>query len=1502
MKRMMKNLLAVAAFAVSCSSLFAEMVFYTAGDGVITGGYWSGDYDDAPTRLEIPASIDGVTIVAIRGSSWNWDWPLEQKVTEIALPSGLVEIGENAFRGLYNVESVVIPAGVRKIGDGAFAFLDHLANVTFAGQRDAIDMDFLSAFRGTPYFEAWNDSQPFELVIEDVWVNVWSKSTCAVSEVVSSNKFRAVIGFYGKCPAEITIPEGVQIIGVSAFDHDYYASVTNLEKVTFPSTLVGIRDYAFYDCTSLDNVELPPSLEYIDEAAFYGCRRLAHVNGTIPSGEGVEWAFTGTPFEALRPFELVFEEGEYSVYKRDEYGNTVYEAVGGCQVPVVEKTVPYKTVVGFHGTCPEEVAIPEGVTYVEYAFSLDGERAEDENSGYWQSAANLRKVTLPKSLEYVDGSFNNLPNLEEVEFTGDVAAIEVDWSFVGVPVFVPLIDDGVMYGYCGYGFEEAVVPEGVTRIDEEAFYGCWPLASVTLPRSLKEIAWGAFYGCYNLEDVEFLGGIDGVKIEDGAFCTTTCEKNLPFSLLCDEGSWTDGEGVVHSWKYVYGYRGQCPAQLVIPDGVTDIDDEAFIGCDTLESVTIPATCTYVGEYAFALCRNLATVNADIEVYNEETGEWSGSVECEEGAFYGTAYMAAKPFRLLMEEGDYEQVEYEYDEYGNLVYDDNGDPVVVGARTCHYKDIYGYEGTCPAKLVIPEDATYVARCAFAFAEEIEEVVLPADLDALCCWCEFFGCSNLRKVTLADGTPITKQNGWDYYWLEDAFINTPIYDEGVFWGLIVPGCYGDDHGFEIYDGCLEGYDWWGAGKPDVVEIPATVTEIGYRAFNGLRDAEIVVPGSVEYVSEEAFVNCRNVLVTFLESTNPERWLYIEEGAFYECSDISVDLPVSYFYDEEMYPYDEPYELVYMFRRCHGELAVVAPNSLRDYVYTHVESGGADVFDEEELVENAYPDGYPGWAVRYLAKGLKGEEPAYAVVTANLYVRPTYDAKGGVIDGVPGDRFFGNVEELPGASRDGYVFQGWSVDGLDVDSDLFLYLGRNDDVVTFEAKWGVEFDVCGIGEDIDLTLTEGEPYGDVLDVLSGAVTPTRHGQTLAGWVDGAGAPVTPDRLVKLGDELNADWDSFNPLCPEDAAVTSTLAQTYDAYVLDADGGLVGTVAFKLAKSNNGAAAVTATAQVLGSGKKMKFKSNGKAALSKDGATEVVLSGADKTMTVEIGADGVFGKFGSYEISGIRNMSKKDARAGEYAQWVRTVAVAFDAEGVAGSGAAFGNGYSSVSVAIAAKGKVKVTGTMADGTKVNAKGQLLISDDGTEACVPVLAPMYAGKSGGFGFVLWLRNGGAATVESVSGWNAGASKTPFKAKLVCTAVGGAAAGDGDAEFSLDDELPATISGGSVVAASGETSLLPVGIAVSRSGGKLSVAAADKVKLDRASGTVVVTGGNGNASALKLKCTPANGSFKGSLVVYTMVGGRLKKVKANVFGVMVDGKGYGSAVIKNVGTFGVTIK
>ena len=132
-----------------------------------------------------------------------------------------------------------------------------------------------------------------------------------------------------------------------------------------------------------------------------------------------------------------------------------------------------------------------------------------------------------------------------------------------------VIEDGVLIEYVGPG-GDVVVPNSVTTIAKNAFYGKKSLTSIIIPNSVKKIGVRAFCGCEKLRNVSLSNSI-------------TSLANSTFSDCC---SLTD---------------------IIIPSGVTNIGNEVFQFCNKLTEITIPNEVKTIGEGAFWCCKNLKKV-------------------------------------------------------------------------------------------------------------------------------------------------------------------------------------------------------------------------------------------------------------------------------------------------------------------------------------------------------------------------------------------------------------------------------------------------------------------------------------------------------------------------------------------------------------------------------------------------------------------------------------------------------------------------------------------------------------------------------------------------------------------------------------------------------------------------------------------------------------------------------------------------------------------------------
>ena len=190
------------------------------------------------------------------------------------------------------------------------------------------------------------------------------------------------------------------------------------------------------------------------------------------------------------------------------------------------------------------------------------------------------------------------------------------------------------------------ISEGVTKIGDGAFYGCYSLTSVSIPNSVKTIGSNAFYGCSSLASITIPNSVKAINGLAFRYCTALTSVTIPSSVtemgygnsldspfedcsalkyinITDLEAWCkinfyhNGGNPLYDVHHLY-LNGSDVTDLVIPEGVTSISDYAFHGCSLL-SVTIPNSVTSIGNGAFKGCYSLtsATIGSGVRTIGNE---------------------------------------------------------------------------------------------------------------------------------------------------------------------------------------------------------------------------------------------------------------------------------------------------------------------------------------------------------------------------------------------------------------------------------------------------------------------------------------------------------------------------------------------------------------------------------------------------------------------------------------------------------------------------------------------------------------------------------------------------------------------------------------------------------------------------------------------------------------------------------------------------------------------
>ena len=259
--------------------------------------------------------------------------------------------------------------------------------------------------------------------------------------------------------------------------------------------------------------------------------------------------------------------------------------------------------------------------------------AEDEATTYSAQEIELNKATDEDGFEYVilaDGS-----TIEIVGYVGSEKEISVpskinNFSVIslGTGCFegntnlevVKLHSDIVTIGERAFKDCTALVEvkkdDSVTTFGASAFEGCTSLVEYEIPDGLTDIPEKCFYGCTSLTEVKEHKNLKNVAAD--AFTNTALENAMP-------------DGPLSFGRVLYSYKGELK-DVVIPDGVSIIEDYAFLGCESIEKLTLGYDVEDIGLFAFQNCVNLKEV-----VVNEALGIISA------GAFKGCSSLKVMDF-------------------------------------------------------------------------------------------------------------------------------------------------------------------------------------------------------------------------------------------------------------------------------------------------------------------------------------------------------------------------------------------------------------------------------------------------------------------------------------------------------------------------------------------------------------------------------------------------------------------------------------------------------------------------------------------------------------------------------------------------------------------------------------------------------------------------------------------------------------------------------------------
>ncbi len=143
-------------------------------------------------------------------------------------------------------------------------------------------------------------------------------------------------------------------------------------------------------------------------------------------------------------------------------------------------------------------------------------------------------------------------------------------------------------------YEAVDIPEGITKILDNAFEGMRELDTVTLPTTVSEIGCHAFAGCSKLKNINIPNGVDKIGYDTFIGCNELITLDIPKSVT------SIGRAAFYNCTKL--------STINIPENVTEIGETTFFNCSSLRDVSISNGVIEIGEEAFSKCTELVNVS------------------------------------------------------------------------------------------------------------------------------------------------------------------------------------------------------------------------------------------------------------------------------------------------------------------------------------------------------------------------------------------------------------------------------------------------------------------------------------------------------------------------------------------------------------------------------------------------------------------------------------------------------------------------------------------------------------------------------------------------------------------------------------------------------------------------------------------------------------------------------------------------------------------------------
>ena len=457
----------------------------------------------------------------------------------------------------------------------------------------------------------------------------------------------------------------------------------------------------------------------------------------------------------------------------------------------------------------------------------------------FHSCSSLTSITIPEGVTSIGrAAFARCKNLTSITIPDSVSIIKSE-AFDDTPWFEAKLKENPLVVVNGKLIDgktckgDVVIPDGVTYIADSAFYSCNELTSITFPDSVTCIDDYAFRYCEGLTSITIPDSVISIGKLAFSGCSNLTSVTIPNSITrikkmsFDDTPWFEAEQNENPLVIVNGILidgNKCEGDIVIPDGVTCIADNAFSLGNRITSITIPDSVTSIGESAFNKSI-LIIVSPQNKLYTYE----------EDVLFNKDKSVLIKyPAKKTAEEYTVPDSVIYIEDYA-FELSEKLTSVIIPDSVTSIGDS-AFLGSGITSLIIPDSVTSIGDSAFRFTS-LTSVTIPESVKSI--GKDTFECCQLTSITIPDSvTSIGDSAFSDCSKLSSVTIPDSVTSIGN----------------SAFSDC---------SKLSSVTIPDSVTSIGASAFSGCSKlSSVTIPKNVTYIGTSAFNKISSIRIN-----NPE-----------------------------------------------------------------------------------------------------------------------------------------------------------------------------------------------------------------------------------------------------------------------------------------------------------------------------------------------------------------------------------------------------------------------------------------------------------------------------------------------------------------------------------------------------------------------------------------------------------------------------------------------------------